>query len=269
MERIETPRGRFYQITDELIYPSVTTVLNVVGKDLTPWVLRECTAHVRKNIPRDRVLSRRELDEVLAAGMQQPADRLEEACSFGTAAHDYAAGYITTGAVPDLAALDRRMASWVSRFVRWWDASGFTCLLSEQLVWSDTYAYAGTLDALSTDPTGNLWLLDFKSSNTLLGAANYILQAVAYKMALLEQAEAILPFWAHDVASADILILRLGKRDASMDVLHVGQEDHAGYFRAFLAARALFDWTSDSERLVEKAVRSYHGLQDRRCLVGT
>jgi len=72
--RVEDASGqRFYKLTDpqgeEVSYPSVTTVLSVLGKDLIPWALRECTAHIKKALPRGGTLTCAELDQVLAAGI--------------------------------------------------------------------------------------------------------------------------------------------------------------------------------------------------------
>ena len=170
-------------------------------------------------------------------------------------AHEHAARYITSGRLPSSESVDPKMRSWMDRFARWWDGSGLTCVLSEQLCWSETYRYAGTLDALACDQYGNLFVLDFKSSNTLCGAGNYILQGVAYKWALWEQAERLLPDWGNEIATADVMIVRLGKRDSSLDVFLVVFLFHHRYHAAFMAARALFDWIQDSEGIVRRALR--------------
>lgn len=71
----------------------------------------------------------------------------------------------------------------ILKFVEFWQTVKPKLLFTEQLVFSDTYKYAGTLD-LIVDIDGEKWLIDLKTSNNLY--KSYDLQVAAYAHAFTE-----------------------------------------------------------------------------------
>ena len=73
----------------------------------------------------------------------------------------------------------------VDGFRRWLEGSGLTLdPRGDTVVYSQTYQYAGALDALATDAEGRVHILDFKTSNSV--HASYALQLAAYTHAFAE-----------------------------------------------------------------------------------
>jgi hypothetical protein len=272
--RVDTPAGRFYSLNDPtgnpVLYPSVTTVLGVVSKDLENWAAKQCAEYIRRNIPLDGTLSRSSLKETVSAGMRAHEEILRTTGEFGTSAHWLAEVYMTSGVMPDLADQDPAMRGWASSFARAWDSLDLTALTTEQMVWSHRLRVAGTMDCLASDKgrRRKLYVVDLKTCNSLRhGGASYALQAVIYKQCLVECWSDLmpgLPLPLNDFANADLLIIRVGRTRADIEIIHVPASEHPRLLRAAAACRTLFDFKMDGLGLVESACRSFQDLARER-----
>lgn len=275
MERINTPHGQFYRLLkkvgdndddsgenyQEVVYPSCTDVLSVYLSELIPWSLRECTSYLRRNTPPGRLLTRECLDDLLLAAMQQPQRRLDEACSFDSEARRHLVRYLSTGCLPSLGRLEPRLRSWVETAVAWWETQGLVCLSTEQGLGSHTYRTAGALDCLAARGR-DLFVINFKSSDTPAAAIPQLIEGVFYKTALAETWDSLLPAcpW-NDFAEAHVLVVRIAKEDAAVEVLHCPPEEHPRLLAAFCACRTLFDLQMKGEGLVREARAFYRTRQ--------
>jgi hypothetical protein len=64
-------------------------------------------------------------------------------------------------------------------FRRWWDEEGLTVIEPEVQLVSEDYLFGGTIDAPSRDRDGKIVLLDWKTSNSIVGA--HKVQLAAYE----------------------------------------------------------------------------------------
>jgi hypothetical protein len=131
---------------------------------------------------------------------------------------------------------DVRVMAGVRSLERFMNDSGAEPVISELLVASPRYGFAGTLDSLML-MGGKLCLVDLKSSNNIRGKESYALQVVAYLYALEELTE---------IRPERLLILRLDKQRADYDLEEV--QDLPKAFDAFLAVSKVFDWLSEENQ---------------------
>lgn len=131
----------------------------------------------------------------------------------------------------DEAAVAARVRDVLTQFYAWWYEMGFSVIATEMMVYSRKYGYAGTLDCLATRGY-DLTLLDWKTSNYY--STDYALQTVSYK----EGYQELHP--GHVIG--DIYVVRIGKKDGKLQVVHIPADTHAALFQMFLAVRALWEW---------------------------
>ena len=138
-----------YQIKSTKV-PGVTTVLGVIHKPaIEAWVRR--------------------------MGQYKADKLLEQAAHFGTLVHegieDHIQGIETEFETP-------RTQEAVENFKIWSEANVKRWICFEKAVFHDTLMYAGTLDALAELLTGEIVMIDFKTSKSI--HATYDLQVCAY-----------------------------------------------------------------------------------------
>ena len=226
--RVNLRSGRFYQVEgfDE-IFPSVTTVLDVIAKPaLIPWARDAALGSVREALT-ERIggmawLTPEWVDEVIEEGRRRPEKVKTEAGDFGTQAH-ILIDAVLKGEKPQIPPeMDPLMAS----FDGWRRAAGFHVRATEHMVYSAKYKYAGTLDALAYRGD-RMVALDWKTSKGLY--PEYALQVAAYAKALEEMSgEVVHEAW----------VVRLDRRTLEVEVRQVQDMD-----KAFIAFRAaLYLW---------------------------
>jgi hypothetical protein len=273
--RTDSRSGRFYDITHAdgttSRYPSVTSILSAISKPaLVPWAAKEerllvmetaadlyaDTARLPHQLPRAAYLLT--LDQRL--GHTKAHTRaLAKAADIGTAAHAKIEWTLQRALgqrvgpeplVPEAA----RPAVWA--FEAWRSAVALEPIMVEQVVWSRTHAYAGTMDLLArldtrallqvlrqqgpVAPTLAAWLesrttatalVDFKTGKAIYAEAS--LQSVAYQRALEEM--------GHGRVDGG-LIVRLPKATTDpgfeVGVVLPGRR----LFPTFLATRQLWQW---------------------------
>lgn len=244
-EQITRKNGsRTYRLEDGTELPSVTTILSVIGKPaLVNWaanteraLVMEAAADLYADIQQTPAMSRptfiATLDRRIGAVKAHKREN-EKATEIGGQAHKLiewsiqkALGF-TVG--PEPRVRDEAMWAYMA-FEDWARTHSVKPVLTEQMVWSRTHRYAGTLD-LVAHVDGVLTLIDFKTSKGIYAEAH--LQNVAYQVALAEM--------GHHVCEAGAIV-RIPKNtnDPAFEVQHTPAV--SDLFPVFLSVRALYDW---------------------------
>ena len=249
IERRDTPHGRFYLIDGESL-PSVTTILNVIGKPgLLNWaasterqLVIDTAADLYLDVGKTPLMSRPAYVSTLTTrlGTTRAHKReLEKAGSIGTQAHKRIEWHLrqalgqVTGPMPPIT--DEALWAFMA-FEDWAKSVDLKPRLIEQVVYSKTYGYAGTMDLLA-DVEGVPRLVDFKTGKAIYGEA--LLQSAAYQTALVEM--------GHPAPQGG-LVVRIPKnlRDPAFEVAEVPPV--AELLPVFLAARRLFVWQDAQDR---------------------
>ena len=146
-------------------YPSVTTVLGIVGKGeaLKHWAANEVAKYAVKN--RDTWTR---LDEAAAIDLlkREPLRFLDRAASRGTDVHAIAEAYAKTGVMPQWA---DEISGYVDALRRFFDEHQPKPVLVEHTVFNSDIGYAGSFDLVCTLPAFNddLVILDYKTSKAI------------------------------------------------------------------------------------------------------
>lgn len=147
------------------MYPSVTTVLNVIGKGdaLKNWAAGEVAKYAVKE--KDKWVG---LDDEAAIDLlkREPLRSLDRASNRGTSVHAIAQAYSTTGAMPVWA---DGIDGYVKALKRFFDEHQPTPVLIESTVFNETVGYAGSFDMIcKLDVFGDaLVMLDYKTSKAV------------------------------------------------------------------------------------------------------
>lgn len=196
-----------YEI-EGVLYPSVTTILQVINKPaLLNWAA--------KNGP---------------AGM---ARIKQESADFGTTVHRYISE-ILDGKAVDLDALDPEIAGCVRSFQEWARLVSLQPIITEQTIHSKTHGYAGTLDFFGL-VYGVPTLIDWKTSSGIYPEME--LQVAAYSFALDEMGLG---------KSVNKMIVRIDKKTKQCHPTVVTAGEEA--FGAFLSAKKLWLWLQEAEK---------------------
>lgn len=157
---------RLYKRSEDLYYPSVTTILQYMPKSkfFESW-LKEVGFNA------DTILAK--------AG--------KEGTQTHNAIEDLVLGREVTW-IDDFGNAKYSLEVWemIMKFVDFWTTHKPTLISSEEFVYSDEDKYAGTADLL-VEIEGEVWLLDIKTSNAL--HKSYDLQLAAYAKAFKEVAD--------------------------------------------------------------------------------
>jgi hypothetical protein len=175
--RLEFTHGGHRYKLDGRPVKSVTTLLQVLAKpQLVAWAANESADyaidhwdHLAEQTPSER--------RALIAGAHRR--RRDKAAARGTQIHAWADA-LTAGEAVDIPA---EHVQTVEAFARWWEASGFTSVAAEQMVWSEESeygecAYAGKYDLLADHPRYGRCLIDHKSGKGVYSEMG--LQLAAY-----------------------------------------------------------------------------------------
>ncbi len=293
--KITTTRSsRFYDITDAggvtQRYPSVTTILGAIAKPaLVGWAAKEertlvteaaaalyaDTAKLATPLPRAAYVLA--LEQRLGQ-TKAHVKALASAADIGTQAHHAIEHALRTqlGVAVGPAPVLPDAALWA--FMAFEDFArevALTPLAVEQVVYSHTHQYAGTLDLVADLDAAALltrlerqgpvslalaaWLrqqgavraiVDFKTGKAIYGEAS--LQAVAYERALAEMGHG-----RHDGVRVDGgLVIRLPKVTTDPDFEVAVVPPARELFQTFLAVRQLWDWTYEQEQAYQTKRRA-------------
>lgn len=228
--RLSLPNGRHYQVEGfEELFPSVTNVLGVIAKPaLVAWARDTALDSVRDALNARTgtmvAVTPDWVSSLIEEARARPDQVRDGAADFGTQAH-LLLDEILSGEEPYV---PPEMSNVVASFEGWRTHSGLKIHLTETLVYSAKYRYAGAVDALAS--RGDTFVaLDWKTGNRIY--REFDLQVAAYAKAMEEMS-------GRRVAEA--WIVRLGKRTPEFEARKVRDLDRA--FDAFRAA--LFLWRS-------------------------
>ena len=213
-DRKQTARGRFYEI-EGVEYVSVTNVLSVISKPaLINWaakVERDMVIEVSGSLYRDlhgtpKMTEAQWITTIESRLGKEKAHRKEivKAAELGSQAHALIEWTIRKKMGQEVGPCPKIEDKALWAFMAWEDwakSVDFKPLLVEQVVYSETFGYAGTLD-LFAEVKGVPTVCDWKTGKAVYAEAH--LQNAAYRSALREM--------KHGDAKAG-LILRLPKVD--------------------------------------------------------
>lgn len=141
---------------------SVTTLLQVLAKpQLVQWAANEAADYALDNWPALDAMQPSERRTLISGAHRRKKDK---AAAKGTQIHTWAEQLIAGEPVE----VPPEHLATVQSFADWWQASGFTAVASEQMVWSEESeygecAYAGKFDLLADHPRYGRCLLDHKT----------------------------------------------------------------------------------------------------------
>jgi hypothetical protein len=258
-QRVSVDQGyggtsRRYRIpgTDEA-YDSVTSILSAIGKPaLISWaanqeraLVMEAAANLHEDLPLSPRMSRLAYLATLQTrlGKEKAHQReLAKAAEIGSQTHGYIEWTLRRERGEAVGPEPRISDKALWAFMVWqdWQASvKLRPLAMEQVVWSTTYRFAGTLDFLAeiTLPghAGPVYVVgDIKTGKAMYDEAR--LQVAAYVAALREMEHAPPGVWA--------AVVRLPKSetDPEPEIRLISPEEQVKLFSTFLHVQALWNW---------------------------
>src|SRR5579864_332776 len=254
-DRKQTKAGRFYDIEDVGSLPSVTTILSVISKPaLVQWaakVEREMVIEAASNLYADCAgtppMSRPGWIATLNDRIGKTRANQKEvakASEIGTQAHALIEwklkAKMLAEAGPSPAVTDK--AVWAfNAWENWAKSVDLKVIFIEQVVYSETYRFAGTLD-LFAEVNGVPTVIDWKTGKKVYAEAH--LQNAAYRHALREM--------GHGDPQAG-MIVRLPKveTDPEFEVVQAFPEEDC--FSVFVHSMALWEWTNERAAEEQKA----------------
>lgn len=179
---------RVYQVDGyEESFPSVTTVLNVIGKHyLVPWAKNLALANAKATLE-SRMQANQfgemsvtvfdtDLDTIIEEAKAKPDKVREDAAQFGTAAHHAIHEWCTHGIRPTGAGVPQVLDS----FIAWQRQANITIDTTEQMLWHPAWHYGGSVDAVASRGDKRI-VVDFKTGGDIYPEA--AMQISAYAMA--------------------------------------------------------------------------------------
>ena len=194
----EDRRHRYVWEEEDREVKSVTTALRIINKPaLIPWAANAAVDSIVELIKPGVSYDELELAEVWDLGRKAHYKRKKDAGDLGTLLHKWIEQYIK-GEDPGTP-VNKRLQKSVGRFLKWKEDHKVKFLLSEQVVFSKTYEYCGTLDFIC-EVDGKMYIGDLKTSTGIY--SEMLVQTAAYRFAREEEYP--------DEVYAGMLILRIG-----------------------------------------------------------
>jgi hypothetical protein len=241
--RVQQKAGRFYNIPEIGLVPSVTTILSSISKPaLVNWAASEerkmaVAASTQLYLEtKDKMTGPQwALTLVNKMGATKASQKLlTQAGDIGTEVHNLVEWTIRTqlmqkvGSSPKI----RDAAQWA--FMAWEDwrkSVDLKPIAVEQVVYSTKYGYAGTLDLLA-EVNGVLTVIDWKTGKAVYSEAH--LQNAAYRQAIREM--------GHGDPKQGIVV-RLPKNIEDPEFEAVIADDETKSFNTFLNVLELWKWS--------------------------
>jgi hypothetical protein len=249
-DRKHTRKGRIYQIEGR-DYPSVTNILGVISKPaLINWaakVEREMTIEVSCGLYQDAMSLPTKLSATAwitslndRLGKTKASQReLAKASEVGSQAHALIEWTLKAKMLqqPGPAPKICDKATW--SFMAWEDWANsvhLKPLFVEQVVYSEKYGYAGTLDLLA-EVNGKLTVLDWKTGKAVYSEAH--LQNAAYRQAIREMGHG-------DPVQGIIVRLPKVETDPAFEAVDALPEEEC--FQTFLQFFEGWKWTTKMDK---------------------
>jgi hypothetical protein len=220
------------------LFPSVTNVLSILAKPgLDAWK-QEQAILAALTLPRTEGET---LDDFAKRVITDMHSEVGRAADLGSAVHAAIEGYAQGRWLPE----DKEVARLFEPARQWFDAEVTQVHSVEIATGHLEWGYAGRVDLVATlRSTGRLTVIDFKTQKTRRDKDGkfkpilhdtWPLQLEAYRMALASRDKGL--------TEAGIASVVIGSSDPVPVVVKVWDDaDKDGFFRAFLAARALWVW---------------------------
>jgi hypothetical protein len=255
--------SRRYTTPDGATYDSVTSILSVVGKPaLINWAANteralviEAAANLWEDAPLTKKMSRPAYIATLTEriGKQKAHQKeLAKAAEIGTQIHGLVEWNLRKeiGQLVGPEPVVRDQALWgFMVYEEWRKTTKLRPLAIEQVVWSTTHQYAGTMDLYADvllEPHGSCHVvLDWKSSRGIYDES--LLQNVAYLRALIEMGHATPPVYGAIVRFPKV------ETDPEFEVRIITPEEQDELFDAFLAVKRLWDWNQKMQQAKRSA----------------
>ena len=236
---------RYYTLPDGSSVPSVTTILDAVGKpQLIDWAARlereaVCAAadEVFNSSPADLppAVFRAQLEGRLPSNGYHKVI-LDSAAAIGSEVHAAIEAYLGGAGITRLTSPEASNAFQAWR--AWHKTASLHVHLSESTIWSRTYSYAGTLDLLGDVTVNGIRytevVIDWKTSSRIRPEAE--MQVAAYGAALHEM--------GHTRGVPHGLVVRLPKDGSPAETRLLTPDQMRRAHAAFLAARTIFDYVT-------------------------
>jgi hypothetical protein len=259
--RRQTKRGRFYEIPQKntqgiALYPSVTTIISgAINKPaLANWI-----AKVEREMVIEEALKM--YTEMHNEMLMQPEawklslntrlgetkasqKELAKAGEIGTTVHKSIEQELNKRMglpVKTLPPLSEPAAMAYGHWLDWASSVDLEPLASEQVIWSHTHRYAGTLDLLAR-VNGKLAVIDWKTGKYVYNEAH--LQNAAYRAAIREM--------GHGDPELGIIV-RLPKTIEDPKFEAVEADAEAPSMEVFLHTKSLWQWIEDRQSAWEIA----------------
>lgn len=227
--------------TPELIVPSVTTILGNLNKPALPnWAAKEVAKFAVDNIPSWENLPP---DDAVDLLKRAPYRNMRKKGDIGTAVHALIEEFGVD--IPDptqleIAIDDLDFIPFVAGAVQYLHDHVHRVLHSEVTLFSRTYEFAGTVDAVVKLKTGEIAMIDWKTSNRVY--PEHALQLIAYSncefIGTDDGQEVDFP----PVSAAHVVHL---PGDATYKAYPVNLTSRG--FKTFIALRSLQKWRDDYE----------------------
>lgn len=247
--------ARWYKIhEDRPEYPSVTSILNVIGKPaLVAWsakVERELVTNVSCQLYQDIAGTPKMAPAAYLMslstrlGREKAAQKeLQKASEIGSQAHALIEWNLRASLMQDAGPSPRIVDAAQWAFMAWedWKKSvNLKPIYIEQTVWSDTYGYAGTMDLLA-EVNGKLTVVDWKTGKAIYPEA--YLQNAAYRHALREMGHG-------DPVQGIIVRLPKNVEDPQFEAQTI-EDSEQSLFNTFLHTFELWKWAQKGEEAYE------------------
>lgn len=278
MKRLDTDRGRFYDIPGVGVLPSVTTILKVMGKGpaLINWA-----ANLERELAKEKSYELYEMAyaqiveeknfskmtklqwfsnlESFMGKTKAHAQELKNAADIGSMAHAAVEWSLKVELGQKRLKMPECTGKALIAFEKWqeWRNSvKLKPILIEQTVFDSFYGYAGTMDLLA-EVDGKVALLDWKTSKSVW--PEMFLQNAAYRSA----SESM----GHPVAELGIIV-RLPKKETD-DPFEVKEcPDLVDSFDVFLKAKSLWEWQQKMESADRGRRAHVPAIADSRAIIG-
>lgn len=227
----------------------VTTIIGqTLNKDLMQWAVDSMKEYLVEKLPK---ITQEDIEE----GAREYIRRRDSGASTGTEAHALVEGFLK-GTQPATGDLSREALNAYNAFVDWFGLTEPEVVNVEEVVYSPTFEYAGTYDAMLRI-NGKVYLSDLKTTNASRRAPNGVyaenfIQLGAYALAHDEQREYEKENGGTELPEIDGLMVISAKKDGILDIVTNDDVEMSVDFckDTFKKVKRLYEYLTDTTRLL-------------------
>lgn len=206
-ERIGFKTFHFYQVGDQK-FPSVSAILEMLdaGKSgaLSYWSrkisLDSMKSALSAKLDQQLPISKLDLEEAYYQALKTPDRLKKEAADMGTECHAAIDAFVNLNPIPPIS---QKAEQAFKNFLSWSSNNNLTYISGDLPIASPSLGFGGRFDALAKDQSGNIVLLDWKTSNKL--KVHNVYQVAAYSIALKE---------TYNISPTRALVVQFPKSDS-------------------------------------------------------